>query len=359
MQQPDRDKAVEQLLRRSFPPGGQSAAAEGACLDPETLGAWLDGSLRGRDLESAEAHASECARCQALAAALVQATPPPSIAERWRWHSLRLGWLVPVGVGALAIALWVARPDTERDALPEQARSQTKETPVSIQPSPESPQPAPPSSENERTSKRPAATPALPRVVPRDQSGAAEQTANEVAREDRRFRREAFGDGDLQKSADSLDRASPAQIVPSRSAPAAPVTGGVASAPARIMAQGFVGAREIASPDRQVRWRVGIRGSVQRSTDGGSTWEDVSSGVVFDLTAGAAPSPTVCWFVGRSGTVLLTLDGRTLQHVRFPEEVDLTAVRAIDGRTAIVTSAAGRTFSTDNGGVSWNAGSGR
>src|SRR5262245_64102329 len=122
MQQPDRDKAVEQLLRRSFPPG-QSPAAEGACLDPETLAAWMAGSLRGRDLESAEAHASECARCQALTAALVQATPLPSIAERGRWHSLRLSWLVPVGVGALAIALWVDRHDIERDDLPEEERS--------------------------------------------------------------------------------------------------------------------------------------------------------------------------------------------------------------------------------------------
>jgi hypothetical protein len=174
-----------------------------------------------------------------------------------------------------------------------------------------------------------------------------------VSPEDRRFRREALADGDLQKSADNLDRARPAQIVPS--APAAPVTGRVASAPARFMAQAFVGTREIASPDRRIRWRVGIRGLVQRSTDGGSTWEDLSSGVAFDLTAGAAPSPAVCWVVGRSGTVLLTLDGRTLQHVRFPEEVDLTSVRATDGRTAVVTAADGRAFSTDNGGDSWNA----
>src|SRR5262249_40575421 len=207
----------------------------------------------------------------------------------------------------------------------------------SVQLSPEPPQSAPLSSENERSSRRPAATPAPPPAVPRDQSGTAEQTANGVARENRR--REALADGDLQKSADSLDRASPVQIVPSRSAPAVPVEGGVASAPARITAQAFAGVREIASPDRQIRWRIGIRGFVQRSPNGGSTWEDVSSGVVFDLTAGAAPSPAVCWLVGRSGTVLLTLDGRTLQHVRFPEEVDLTAVRAIDGRTAVVTAA--------------------
>jgi hypothetical protein len=191
--------------------------------------------------------------------------------------------------------------------------------------------------------------------VPRDQDRAAEQTANAVALDDRRARREAFATEKLQKNAESFDRAGPAAAVPSTPPTALPAVGGVAGAPERMMAQALVGGREIASPDRQIRWRIAVRGVVQRSTDSGATWEGLPSGVLTDLTAGASPSPSVGWFVGRSGTVLLTLDGRTLQRVSFPEVVDLVAVRAADGRTAVVTTADGRTFSTDNGGASWNA----
>ena len=37
-----------------------------ACLDAETLGAWTDGGLDPAAMAAAEAHVSNCARCQAL-----------------------------------------------------------------------------------------------------------------------------------------------------------------------------------------------------------------------------------------------------------------------------------------------------
>ena len=85
-------------------------------------------------------------------------------------------------------------------------------------------------------------------------------------------------------------------------------------------------ASEIVSPDPAVRWR--IAGSVvQRSTDGGARWDAVPTGVASPLTAGAAPSASVCWVVGRGGVVLLSTDGRTWRRVAFPEMTDLSAVR--------------------------------
>src|SRR6185503_5019433 len=63
------------------------------------------------------------------------------------------------------------------------------------------------------------------------------------------------------------------------------------------------------SPDPSIRWR--IAGSVvERSTNGGSSWDPVPTGTASDLTAGAAPSGLVCWVVGRGGLVLLSTDGR-------------------------------------------------
>jgi photosystem II stability/assembly factor-like uncharacterized protein len=71
------------------------------------------------------------------------------------------------------------------------------------------------------------------------------------------------------------------------------------------------------------------------------------------LTAGSAPARDVCWIVGRAGLVLLSNTGTAWQRRPFPEAADLTAVRAIDARTAVVTTADGRQFSTADGGATW------
>ena len=89
------------------------------------------------------------------------------------------------------------------------------------------------------------------------------------------------------------------------------------------------------------------------SADSGTTWEAAPAPSITELTAGSAPSTSVCWVVGRGGVVLVTTDGRTWRRVAFPEATDLTAVRARDGRSASVTTADGRPFSTTDGGVTW------
>ena len=91
----------------------------------------------------------------------------------------------------------------------------------------------------------------------------------------------------------------------------------------------------------------------QRSTNGGSSWDTVSTGLAAQLTAGASPATAVCWLVGRGGVVLLSTDGRNWRRVAFPEATDLSAITARDGRTASVTTADGRTFSTTDAGVTW------
>jgi photosystem II stability/assembly factor-like uncharacterized protein len=70
-------------------------------------------------------------------------------------------------------------------------------------------------------------------------------------------------------------------------------------------------------------------------------------------TAGAAPSSTTLWLVGRKGLVERTIDGRTFQRVTFPETTDLSAVQATSADTATITTADGRSFGTTDGGKSW------
>ncbi len=87
--------------------------------------------------------------------------------------------------------------------------------------------------------------------------------------------------------------------------------------------------------------------------DGGGSWERIVTGVTSGLTAGAAPSATVCWLVGRGGVVLLATDGRTFARVAAPAPVDLVSVEAADAVTATLTAVDGRRFRTVDGGRNW------
>jgi photosystem II stability/assembly factor-like uncharacterized protein len=112
-------------------------------------------------------------------------------------------------------------------------------------------------------------------------------------------------------------------------------------------------ALDIVSPDPMSRWRIAGGRAVQRSTDGGATWQPQPAGATSDLLAGSSPSPAVCWLVGRAGLVLLTIDGRQWRAVGSPASVDLSAVRASDARTAVITASDGRTFRTSDAGRTW------
>jgi hypothetical protein len=147
-------------------------------------------------------------------------------------------------------------------------------------------------------------------------------------------------------AADPVTRAMDAQTAEAR--PRVAVPPGVAERGRRL-----AGGIEIVSPDPLVRWRIAGT-SVQRSVDGGTTWEPSSTGVSAVLTAGAAPSASVCWLVGRGGVVLRSIDGRTWQRLAFPAMTDLSAVRAAGAQSASVSTADGRTFDTADGGLTWS-----
>lgn len=121
-----------------------------------------------------------------------------------------------------------------------------------------------------------------------------------------------------------------------------------ANALARAAAFGTV----ILSPDAAIRWRI-AGSTLEQSTNGGGDWRPVSSGVATQLTAGVAPSASVCWVVGQAGVVLRSTAGRTFSRLPFPERVDLSAVRATDARSATVTTVDDRTFETTDGGITW------
>jgi photosystem II stability/assembly factor-like uncharacterized protein len=152
----------------------------------------------------------------------------------------------------------------------------------------------------------------------------------------------------------------------------------VTSESSRVASQRAAGGRagqglaEIVSPEPMFRWRLISPATIQRSTDGGVTWtsqsnrapelsflgrpQNASARTLAPLTlnAGSAPARDICWIVGSDGIVLLSLDGTSWQRRPFTEPVNLTAVRAVDAKAAVVTTEDGRQFSTVDGGATWS-----
>src|ERR1700756_1975912 len=99
------------LLRETLA-GGAARPPTPECLDAEALAAWSDGRLSARKRAAAESHASSCARCQALVAAMARTVPP--LHRRVWLRPSPVGWLVPIAAASIAVIVWIA---TMRPAL--------------------------------------------------------------------------------------------------------------------------------------------------------------------------------------------------------------------------------------------------
>ena len=406
----ERDKAVETLLRAQ-----KTRATGAACLEPEVLAAWVDGGLTDQEIAQVEAHVADCSRCQALVATLAREPQTVPAADPWWKRGWRIGILVPLTAGAMAVALWVASPAYRSPAPPPQAAAQARVEPSpKLQEAPSSDrfQAPQPQANEERRAESAAAPEAFRDRYRAKQDAVGGRTAEAVpekresldklARVDEQKKTSAEADG---RFAEARNQAAPltappaAPVPPPPSAlPATPVpappqgvapttpsasadaagktlaaprdtraTGASAPPPtAQSSVRAAAPARElrfaqkaapleIASPNPSIRWRIGPAGSIEYSTTSGASWRPLVSGVSSDLTAGSSPAPSVCWIVGRAGTVLLTTDGTRWQRIAFPETVDLTAIQATDARTATVTAANGRAFRTTDGGTTWSS----
>ena len=72
-----------------------------------------------------------------------------------------------------------------------------------------------------------------------------------------------------------------------------------------------------------------------------------------DLLAGHAVSNTVCWAVGRAGTILLTTDGTRWERIKSPTNKNLVSISAASADVADIVAADGSRFSTFDGGSNW------
>ena len=117
----------------------------------------------------------------------------------------------------------------------------------------------------------------------------------------------------------------------------------------------------VLAPSGKILWRAGKAGKIQRSMDAGRTWTTQSSSTQQDWTAGAAPSETVCWLVGRNGAIARTTDGEHWTPIAPPMPAsggmdqlpDWTGVIATSELDATITSRNQKRYRTQDGGQSW------
>jgi hypothetical protein len=317
----ERDQSIERLLRQSLktPQGGVTDS----CLDAETVAAWTDGGLSGAALEMAQSHVADCARCQSLVGAMARTNAAVSQPETERATRRWLGWLVPLTAAAAAVALWIAVP---REATPPLPRAAEVQTPA---PNPTAQEPA----FRDKQLEAP-----LEKKEEQAPKAAARNERPTAAPELRRDTGQLEADSLQQRQAASPPAAAP-QAAPAEEAPAS----------AQASADK---ARTTAPTQASAGLARSANAFAQMCAPG---WSAVPTDIAAQLTAGAAPSTSVCWLVGHGGVVIVSIDeGRNWRRLAFPETTDLSAVQATDARTASVSTADGRTFSTSDGGITWN-----
>jgi hypothetical protein len=328
--------------------------------DAEILAAWADDRLTAAERDAVEAHAADCARCQAVVAAMVRAEPPAEPATPWWRRRATLGWLVPVTGAAAAAVVWlVVAPGLGRQAPAVEPLTLTRA------PATPSPMPSPPPEMTmangdlaARSDKQVDAfrmkdkkEEVRPQQVPLDKIEAARPPASlfdAAPAAPAPVPAPAAGAGG---AAPTLDRRATLAEKAKAGTPGEQV--GTANEQVTL-ATGFIALPDVVSSNPASRWRITrTPGELQHSADGGATWELQQTRIPVELTAGASPQPSVCWMVGRGGAVLLTTDNRTWRRVPFIQTTDLVAVSATDDSHATVTTSSGDKFVTADGGATW------
>jgi hypothetical protein len=101
----------------------------------------------------------------------------------------------------------------------------------------------------------------------------------------------------------------------------------------------------------KVSWMLASDGRITRLEDGRPAEQVASTGDV--LRAGSAVSEMVAWAVGQNGAIWRTVDGQSWRRVPAPSSEDLVAISTQGPDAAVVTTAAGRRFTTRDAGRSW------
>jgi hypothetical protein len=351
----DPEKASANLLRQSLLDSGDG------CPGPDILAAYFERSLDRQQSARYELHLSRCSCCREQLAALDRASGAPSAIRRqrhgtwlWDWR-----WLAPVAAVLILAAVWILRrPLARQEGKTEQLVAQSR------------PQEAPLAQEGAKPLPK-ATTPASAEGSP---THALDKENEKPARDARLAAGKLTPAPAVSQNAGvpltpPLEKGSPAPTENPRQVTATEQTpspmeakSNPTSAAARVSAERVktgmtlaanrVTLRMIPTPNPKVVWRIGGGAGVERSEDGGASWQLAKAST--QLTAGSAPSEKICWVVGRDGVIFLTANAKDWEPIPPPVPVDFVAITALDLSSATVTTADGRKFTTNDGGMHWN-----
>ena len=266
------------------------------CLDAETLAAWVDGGLSKNDAAMAEAHVSSCPRCQTITGLIVKTTPATTVDAPW-W---RAAWLIPAAAGAAAVGLWIIAPTNPKPS-PEPTGTVAKLESAPGAVAPAAPAVAPPAAAPGRVPQQPGQRQDLKQE--RELGDRFRALAKDKAPE-----RRAETPEEKQREA-RANAAADAAAVPPAAAPPAVASGRLADEQAARQSSAPTAAKKAVSPGGALHWRITDRGALERSTDGGTTWEAVNVGITATFTTVQAPEPRTALVMTSDGRVFRTSDG--------------------------------------------------
>jgi hypothetical protein len=336
------------------------------------LAAYYDRSLIQAERDRLEDHLADCARCQSQLAAIAradqradQARPAIGIAWLRRWQVA-----VPAlaAVAAVVVLVAVMRPAKDESRRDLQIAMAKREAPLM-----DLAERAPAPASAPAAANAPAAPAsnelAMNKTMRAEQSGEhSEQMVRGGAllkeQKAKSLNANVYGRAQGGTSGAIASSVSAPETLVMISPPERRISAPIANSESGAAGSSVAGAKSAVSgaavpayapstlQQAAPTWMAGKRGVILfRSTDGST--HPQHSGVAADLTAGAAPSATVCWIVGRSGTIVRTIDGVNWAKVVPPTDADLVAVAADSAEHAIVTTVAGKNFETSDGGTSW------
>lgn len=400
-------RELPKIARGRLAAGQQSSPPH---LDANLISAFVERSLLPCERDDVTAHLAACERCRAevrlvLAAIPAQAREAESGRDAasqarpwWRWT---LHWqpvTAVAGLAAVSLIIWVSTRHPVRYAgraaapAPITMASKTTQAPSAASPGPSAgdkavPVPgAAPAAETQQLAKRATAS-------PRPQAGAATSTfANETvggiaggAIADNTSAATA-GQRELPLSVAAPAAPPPAPIsLPATERPAAaqgsaasgePVAAavrGVAPAPATLSVRASLYAAKAAPAPRQaalrraepaVRWAASAtpeatsQGAVERSLDGGLTWQrvPVSEGVTFRVVFALGSD---VWAGGAAGAFFHSSDGGEhwsavpLTSTGGTVAGDVISIQFADAAHGSVITSEGETWTTSDGGRHW------
>ncbi|HKN02282.1 MAG TPA: hypothetical protein VJX23_17355 [Candidatus Binataceae bacterium] len=329
-----RPDAIDAMLKRAFATSPESSRHD--CPDPALLASWYERSLARDEFSRIDTHLADCARCQSIVASITRAddalAPAPE-RRGWRWL-LDPRLMAPAVAGVIAI-IAVARVFRQPEYIahapvPEQIALSDQKSFASLAQREVGQKFAPgTAAENEIPSAMPAPS-ALPATQPSYGITAAQAVNGQIAA------------APATSRANSLMAMALEQPVSTNSASGVPGLIHLASGMARV-----------AAPHSSTTWFVGPHGLIFRR-EGTGPLRAEASGISTDLTDGAALSSQVCWLIGRSGTVLRTIDGEHWARLSAPTRHDLISVQAQSADSAIVVARGGLRYLTTDAGKTWN-----